>query len=159
MNPLPLDPPDLPALTVELVDLELEAEDRHAATRRLAALLAATGRVDDLDGFLTDVRAREALMATGLEGGIGIPHARSRHVRVPSLAVGRSAAGVDYGAPDGPAHLIFLIAVPEGAGADHLTLLSSLARRLVHASFRDALHSAPDAASVVAVIEKEVLGL
>ena len=40
-------------------------------------------------------------MATGMPGGIGLPHARSEHVTVPSLAVGRVAAGVDFGAPDG----------------------------------------------------------
>jgi hypothetical protein len=42
---------------------------------------------------------------------------------VPSLAVGRVPAGVDFGAPDGPATLVFLIAAPAGGDADHLTIL------------------------------------
>jgi fructose PTS system EIIA component len=148
--------PDL--ITPDLVDLDLDASDRHQATRSLAERLRAAGRVSDLDGFLADVRAREAQMPTGIEGGIGIPHARSAHVIEPTLGFGRSATGVDFGAEDGPAHLIFLIAAPEGGGAEHMTILASLARRLVHASFREALHQAPDPQTVVDLVNKEVLG-
>lgn len=145
-------------ITANLVDLRLEAADRRTATRSLAELLVKQGRITDLDGFLTDVAAREQQMPTGIEGGIGIPHARSGFVTEPTLAFGRSAAGVDFGAADGPAHLIFLIAAPEGGGAEHMTILAALARRLVHASFREALTAAPDAQTVVDVVTKEVLG-
>ena len=145
-------------ITPDLVDLDLKAADRHEATRLLAERLAGAGRVTDLDGFLADVRAREAQMPTGIEGGIGIPHARSVHVTEPTLGFGRSADGVDFGAADGPAHLIFLIAAPEGGGSDHMTILASLARRLVHASFREALSTAHDSQAVVDLIKKEVLG-
>ncbi len=145
-------------ITPALVDLSLEADSRQVATRRLAQLLASQGRVTDLDGFLADVSARERQMPTGIEGGIGIPHARSAFVAEPTLAFARSKAGVDYGAADGPAHLIFLIAAPEGGGAQHMTILAALARRLVHASFREALATAPDAQAVVDIVTKEVLG-
>jgi fructose PTS system EIIA component len=145
-------------ITSDLVDLDLAATDRHEATRSLAERLRAAGRVTDLDGFLADVRAREAQMPTGIEGGIGIPHARSAHVTEPTLGFGRSQRGVDFGADDGPAHLIFLIAAPEGGGAEHMTILASLARRLVHASFREALRQAPDPETVVSLVKKEVLG-
>jgi fructose PTS system EIIA component len=145
-------------ITTDLVDLELTAEDRHEATRSLAERLKEAGRITDLDGFLADVRAREAQMPTGIEGGIGIPHARSAFVTEPTLGFGRSTTGVDFGADDGPAHLIFLIAAPEGGGSDHMTILASLARRLVHASFRDALLAATEPQAVVDLIDKEVVG-
>jgi fructose PTS system EIIA component len=145
-------------ITSDLVDLDLAATDRHEATRSLAERLRAAGRVTDLDGFLADVRVREAQMPTGIEGGIGIPHARSAHVTEPTLGFGRSQRGVDFGAEDGPADLIFLIAAPEGGGAEHMTILASLARRLVHASFREALRQAPDPETVVNLVKKEVLG-
>lgn len=145
-------------ITADLVDLDLVVADRHEATRRLATLLVAAGRVTDLDGFVADVRARESQMPTGIEGGIGIPHARSEHVTAPTLAFGRSAGGVDFGADDGPADLIFLIAAPAGGGAEHMTILAALARRLVHASFRNTLRAAADEQAVVDLIAKEVLG-
>ena len=145
-------------ITPEMIDLDLVAGDRAAATRSLAERLAAAGRVSDLDGFQADVAAREQQMPTGLEGGIGIPHARSAHVTAPSLAFGRTTAGVDFGADDGPAHLIFLIAAPDGGGSDHMTILAALARRLVHASFREALSDVADPDAAAALITREVSG-
>ncbi|MFD6291548.1 fructose-specific PTS transporter subunit EIIC [Streptomyces sp. NPDC060205] len=139
-------------ITAELVDLDLSADTKEAAARALAERMVSLGRVSDLDGFLADVAAREAQMPTGLDGGIGIPHCRSEHVTEPTLAFGRSAAGVDFGAPDGPADLIFLIAAPAGADDAHLTILSSLARQLMNAEFTTALRSADDAESAAALI-------
>ncbi|MEV3990408.1 fructose-specific PTS transporter subunit EIIC [Streptomyces sp. NPDC049837] len=139
-------------ITADLVDLDLAANTKEAAARSLAERMVRLGRVTDLDGFLADVAAREAQMPTGLDGGIGIPHCRSAHVTEPTLAFGRSGPGIDFGAPDGPADLIFLIAAPAGADDAHLTILSSLARRLMDPDFTSALRtmtSAPEAAALV----------
>jgi PTS system fructose-specific IIA component len=145
-------------IATELVDLDLVEPDRHAATRSLAERMAKAGRVTDLETFLADVRAREEQMPIGLEGGIGIPHARSAAVTAPTLGFGRSSSGIDWGASDGPANLIFLIAAPAGGGSEHMTILAALARRLVRQSFKQALQSATSADDVVALINKEVLG-
>ncbi|WP_336052031.1 PTS fructose transporter subunit IIABC [Streptomyces sp. CA2R101] len=139
-------------ITAELVDLDLSAETKDAAARSLAERMAAHGRVTDLEGFLADVAAREAQMPTGLDGGIGIPHCRSAHVTEPTLAFGRSASGIDFGAPDGPADLIFLIAAPAGGDADHLSVLSTLARQLMDESFTGALRSATEPVRTAALI-------
>ncbi|MDX3262673.1 fructose-specific PTS transporter subunit EIIC [Streptomyces sp. MI02-2A] len=139
-------------ITADLVDLDLSAETKEAAARALAERMVTEGRVTDLDGFLADVAAREAQMPTGLDGGIGIPHCRSEHVTEPTLAFGRSARGIDFGAPDGPADLIFLIAAPAGADDAHLTILSSLARQLMNAEFTSALRAVDDAAAAAALI-------
>lgn len=146
-----------PLITPELVSIDLTGTDRDDVTRQLIDLMAAAGRVTDADGFHADVRAREAQMATGMPGGVGLPHARSEHVTVPSLAVGRVAGGVDFGAPDGPANLIFLIAAPAGGGSEHLKILASLARRLVHESFRSSLLNAADANEVAEIVTREVV--
>ena len=147
--------PDL--IIDDYVVLDLDQPDRTAATAELAGRLAADGRVTDLDGFLADVRKREEQMSTGLPGGIGIPHARSAHVTAPTLAFGRSANGVDYGAEDGPAHLIFLIAAPEGGDDAHLKILAALARRLMRAEFRQSLLDAEKPADVVDIVNREVV--
>ncbi|WP_440900886.1 PTS sugar transporter subunit IIA [Actinosynnema sp.] len=143
-------------ITAELVELDLAPTSREAVVRALAERLVAAGRVTDLDQFLADVAAREAQMPTGLEGGIGIPHCRSAAVTAPTLAFGRSAAGVDFGAPDGPAHLVFLIAAPEGGGTDHMKVLAALARRLVRAEFTTTLREATDAEQLAAYVRTEV---
>ncbi|MCG8967026.1 fructose-specific PTS transporter subunit EIIC [Streptomyces sp. CL12-4] len=142
-------------ITADLVDLDLSADTKEAAARALAERMVAQGRVTDLEGFLADVAAREAQMPTGLDGGIGIPHCRSEHVTEPTLAFGRSALGIDFGAADGPADLIFLIAAPAGADDAHLTILSSLARQLMNAEFTAALRSVGDAGAAAALIRGE----
>ena len=142
-------------ITADLVDLDLAADTKEAAARALAGRMAAAGRVTDLDGFLADVAAREAQMPTGLDGGIGIPHCRSAHVTAPTLAFGRSSRGIDFGATDGPADLVFLIAAPAGADDAHLTILSSLARRLMDEEFTAALRRTADPADAAALISGE----
>ena len=145
------------ALTNEaLTIVGLTATDKADATRQLAQKLVADGRVTDIEGFLEDVRAREEQMATGLPGGIGIPHARSAFVTIPSVAVATSVDGVDFGAHDGPAHLIFLIAAPDGAENQHLHILAALARKLVHEDFREELRGATTGEEIASIITREV---
>ncbi|MGO4678578.1 PTS fructose transporter subunit IIABC [Microbacterium sp. 2MCAF23] len=140
----------------EQVVLDLTGADRHEATATLAARLVATGRCTDLDQFLADVRERESKMATGLPGGIGIPHARSAAITEPSLVFGRTRDGIDWGAKDGPARLVFLIAAPEGGGDAHMQMLPKLARALMRSEFRDALLAATTEAEVVAIVGEHV---
>ena len=145
------------ALTTEsLTIVGLTATDKLDATRQLAQRLLEQNRITDLEGFLEDVRAREEQMATGLPGGIGIPHARSAFVTVPSVAVATSSEGVDFGAHDGPAHLIFLIAAPDGAENQHLHILAALARKLVHEDFRQKLRDAKTEKEIAEIITTEV---
>ena len=147
-----------PLITPDLVAVDLVATDRDDATRQLIDLLHAAGRVTDADGFHADVRAREAQMATGMPGGIGLPHARSEHVTVPTLGLARVPGGVDFGAPDGPATLVFLIAAPAKGGSEHLTILAALARRLVRPAFRQTIIDAADEAAVASYVQSEVGG-
>lgn len=146
----------MPLIDDEQVVLDLTGADRHEATRKLAERLAATGRCTDLDLFLNDVREREAKMATGLPGGIGIPHARSAAITEPSLVFGRIADGIDWGAKDGPAHLVFLIAAPADGGDAHMQVLPQLARALMRDDFRAALTEASTPAEVVAIVGEHV---
>lgn len=140
-----------------LVTLDLDSTDRWAAIDELARLLEADGRLTDRNAYVQAVRAREEDGPTGMEMGIAIPHGKSAGVARPSVAFGRSVAGVDFGAGDGtPADLVFLIAAPEGESDLHVTLLSRLARKLIHDEFRDALRDAATPADVIDIIRKEV---
>ncbi len=141
-----------------LVSTKIAAGDAAGAVDELARLLEADGRVTDRAGFVAAVLAREEETGgTGMESGVAIPHAKSAAVARPSVAFGRSLDGIDFGAEDDTtADLIFLIAAPEGQDDLHVTLLSRLARRLVHEQFRTALRQAQTSEEVVAAIKKEV---
>lgn len=146
----------MPLINDEQVVLDLTGADRHEATRTLAERLVSTGRCTDLDRFIADVRERESKMATGLPGGIGIPHARSAAITEPSLVFGRIADGIDWGAKDGPARLVFLIAAPADGGEAHMQVLPKLARALMRDDFREALLAAETPADVVAIVGEHV---
>ena len=148
----------MPALiTTDLVSLDADlGADKAAVVRRLAELLTAAGRATDADALQADVLAREAQAATGLPGGIAIPHCRSEAVTEASLAFARLSPKVDFGAADGPADLAFLIAAPAHGDADHLTLLTALARALVRPEFVASLRAASSDEEIVRLVEEVV---
>src|SRR4051812_1889194 len=142
-------------ITTELVALDADlGADKATVIRRLAGLVADAGRATSADALHGDAMAREAQAATGLPGGLAIPHCRSGAVTEASLGFARLSPGVDWGAPDGPATLVFLIAAPEHGDADHLTLLTALARALVRPEFVASLRSAATAEEVVALVHE-----
>ncbi|PZE86225.1 fructose-specific PTS transporter subunit EIIC [Curtobacterium sp. MCBD17_032] len=144
---------------VDLVGLD---EDLGATSsdviRVLADRIAATGRAASGDTLAADAIAREASVGTGVPGGIAIPHARSTSVTSPTLAFTRLARTVPFGAPDGDADVVFMIAVPDGADKDHLTVLSTLARALIREDFTAALRAATSRQEIVDLVDREVSG-
>jgi len=144
----------LPIINTDLVLLDIDAgADKQAVIGRLVNRLADTGRTQDSDGLIAAAMAREDQSATGLPGGIAIPHCRSPYVETASIGFARLKPAVDFGAPDGPADLAFLIAAPEAGGAEHMKLLSSLARALVRKDFVESLRNATTPGEVVELVD------
>jgi PTS system fructose-specific IIC component len=141
-------------ITTDLVELDQNlGNSPEDVIRHLAGRVAAVGRASEVEGLFTDAFAREQKTATGVPGGIAIPHCRSAAVTEPTLAMARLSQKVDFGAKDGPADLIFFIAAPSGADQEHLKLLSKLARSLIKKDFTGALRSASTEAEVVELVE------
>ncbi|MFJ5954806.1 PTS sugar transporter subunit IIA [Paenarthrobacter sp. NPDC092416] len=155
----PLDRYDAELTTPETVILELVATDKIDAAAQLAERLYAAGRISNLEGFLEQVHSREHQLATGLPGGIGLPHARSEFVDRISIAVGVTKFGhsLDFGATDGPATLVLLIATPASSFSDHLEVLATLARSLSKESFRDSLRRAHDTEVISELINSSLV--
>lgn len=118
----------------------------------LAAVVTDAGRSTSVDELAAAAHAREAKSHTGVPGGVAIPHCRCAAVTEPTLGFARLKDPVDFGAPDGPADLTFLIAAPEGGGREHLKILSTLARALVNKEFVASLRAAGSDEEVVALI-------
>ena len=138
--------------------LDVDDADRDAVIRRLARLMAATGRVVDEDAVVRAALERELISTTGIGDGIAIPHATTDAATCPVLAFARSRNGVDWNSLDeAPAHLIFMIAVPEsGAGTEHLRVLAQLSRSLMKPSFRASIEMAATPADVLAALAATV---
>jgi fructose PTS system EIIBC or EIIC component len=144
-------------ITAGLVRLDVSCgSDKTEVIRALAAQVAEAGRTHDPDRLTQDALAREAQSATGLPGGIAIPHCRTEAVQVPTLAFARLSPATDFGAKDGPADLAFLIAAPAGGDATHLKVLTQLARALVKKNFTDGLREAATPDEVVELVNDVV---
>ena len=141
-----------PLITPELVSLDANlGSTKTEVITSVAGLIAAAGRAD-ADGLTHDALDRESKSPTGMPGGFAIPHCRSAAVSQVSLGFARLSPAVDFNGPDGPADLIFMIAASEDGGADHMKLLTKLARALVNPEFVEQLRQAPDAQTVVDLI-------
>lgn len=123
---------------------DLKAETPEGLIRELGGLLEGCPAVRDHQRFIEELLARERDTPTGLEHGCALPHARSAEVEEIVMLVGRSRQGVDFGAPDGPAHLFFLFGVPLRAITPYLKLVASLSALLRSGEYRAALLSAED---------------
>ncbi|AGP31354.1 PTS fructose transporter subunit IIABC [Corynebacterium terpenotabidum] len=150
-------PADRPVLIPELVSLRADLPaDKDTVLTALAELQAAAGRATDTTVLLGDIHAREAQAATGLPGGIAIPHCRTTAVDAPSLGVAILSTPTDFGADDGPADLVFMILAPAGAGKEHLKILSTLARSLVKKDFVAALRGASSEQEIVDLVTEKL---
>ncbi len=144
-------------ITTALVRLDASlGESKDDVIRALAGLVGEAGRSSDVEQLVSDAFAREQTSATGLAGGIAIPHCRTTGVGEPTLAFARLRPKVDFGAKDGPADLVFLIAAPAGGDADHLQILTKLARALVKPAFTDELRRAESDTAVVDLVSREL---
>ncbi|TFD68707.1 PTS fructose transporter subunit IIABC [Cryobacterium ruanii] len=145
-----------------LITPELVALETHVGTepkdviRHLAELVVASGRATEIEALYADALAREAKTATGIPGGLAIPHCRSTAVLEPTLALARLSTPVDFGSKDGPADLVFLIAAPDGADQEHLKILAKLARSLMKKDFTAALRDASNTQQIVELVNNVV---
>lgn len=145
-----------PLITPDLVRLGVQVTgDKHAVIAQMAELVASTGRADRA-GLQQAFEDREAQFATGMPGGIAIPHCRSAAVHEAALGLIRLSTPVDFGSKDGPADLIIGIAAPEGSGSEHMKLLAKLSRSLIKADFVAALRAATTPEEAAALIREVV---
>jgi PTS system fructose-specific IIA component len=139
-------------MPTELITLDEPPTAKTDTIEHLLDLAVEAGRVDDRETALAALMEREEETTTGVGKGIAIPHAQTDATDQPSVAFCRSSVGLDFDSMDEqPAHLIFMILVPEGGTDEHLDILASLSRSLMHEEVRDGLYDAdtPDAVQSV----------
>ena len=144
-------------INADLVVLDAQLGDtKTAVISSLAQIVADAGRSADAAGLAGDAFEREAKAPTGMPGGLAIPHCRSEHVTESTLAFARLDPPIDFGAKDGPADLVFMIAAPATGDQEHMRLLTKLARALIRSEFTAALRSASSADEVVTLVSDVV---
>ena len=144
--------------STELITFNLNATDKVDAISQMAKMVVAAGRGSDADQITKDVLTRDE-MGTPQVDGVAIPHARTSGVKESSVAVARSVnQNIIFDEDEGAAEVLFMILVPNEAGDEHITILSSLARRLMDDEFTKALRTTNDPAALVGLLENPESG-
>lgn len=139
-----------------LVALDMNVSEKNEMIAELVELLASKGGVNDTDGLLSAVMARESLESTGLGHGVGLPHCRTEHVADVGVVFARPARPVEYGSLDGaPVSLVFLVVSPSSREGDYIKILARLSRLLRKEEFRAALLAARTPDEVVTLFAAE----
>jgi PTS system nitrogen regulatory IIA component len=130
------------------VMIDVAAADKQ---KLLLELARNSGSKLDIPGdrIFSELIKREELGSTGVGGGVAIPHARFQQARKPFGMLVRLKEPMDYDAVDGkPVDIVFLLVLPEAAGAEQPGALASIARKLRDPAITAALRRARDSAQM-----------
>ena len=135
------------------IKLELESRDKDSVLDEMIKLLVDDNVVTNIKKFKKDILARESLSNTGIGFGIAIPHAKSKAVKEPRIAIGVTKKGVNYGSIDGQdVNMVFMIAVNDEQSDLHLRALANLSRKLMHEEFRESILNAKTKKEIIDIL-------
>lgn len=142
-------------LQPDCVLVPLVADDKQSAIFQLADLLCEKTDIDDAEALKEAIWKRETVRTTGIGGGVAVPHGKTDGVPSLHMAIGRTAAPLEFGAIDrNPVELIILLASPLDQTGPHIEALSRISRMLIDADARDKMKSLATAEEVYAMIKE-----
>ncbi len=141
-------------LSRERVKIPLRATGKRAVIEELSELVAeVSGVPEESEAIRSAVLEREAVLSTGIGGGVGIPHGKTSVVGELVLVAGCPREPVDFEALDGrPVRLLMMLVGPESAAGLHIKVLSRISRLLRDESVRRRLFEAEGAEEFLRVI-------
>jgi mannitol/fructose-specific phosphotransferase system IIA component (Ntr-type) len=117
---------------------DLTSEKKADVLEEMCSMVADAPEVTSIEALKKAIRAREAIMSTGIGMGIAIPHAKIASVQDFVMAVGRSKGGVDFQALDSaPVNVVILIVASDTQGDDFLKVLSKIGKFFINPLNRD----------------------
>lgn len=141
---------------LDLVATDVQARDKQDLLARLVDLLVQSGRVRDSETLMHELLKREAVMSTGIGGGIAIPHALTNDIENLVIVFGRPEHPIDFQAlDDNPVDLVFMLVGPKGAASLYVKLLARVSRLLQNEGFKDRLRQAQSADEVMEAFRAE----
>ncbi|HBC3860243.1 PTS sugar transporter subunit IIA [Vibrio parahaemolyticus] len=136
---------------VNLIKGNLQANNKKEVFEELAQMLFENNRISSKEAFLTDIEAREALSVTSMDG-IAYPHAKSKAVTEPAIAVGVKREGIEYGDEKGVKPTVFfMIASPDNGADHHIYVLQELFGKFSEEFIED-IHNAKDENQILNIL-------
>jgi mannitol/fructose-specific phosphotransferase system IIA component (Ntr-type) len=141
-------------LAPDRVRIPLRSRDKADLIAELAELIAEVSGVPaSADRIRAAVEEREAVLSTGIGGGIAIPHGKTGAVDGLVMVAGVTSQPIDFEALDGqPVRLLLMLVGPESAAGLHVKTLSRISRLLRHDAVKKALVAAESPDEFLAVV-------
>ena len=137
------------------ISLDAAPANKSEALDLAVELMAAGGKLSDVEAYRRQVYAREEESTTGIGEGIAIPHGKCDAVKKPGLAAMVIRDGVDFDSLDGePVTLLFLIAAPNTKDNVHLDVLSKLSVLMMDEAFSASLRNAETVEQFLSIIDQ-----
>jgi len=116
-------------LNPELVLIAADAANRDELLERFGTAFKEAGLVSDANDVLKRLLEREAILSTGIGGGVAVPHAQIPGLGQLAMAASTHPDGIEYPTLDNqPVRLAFCLIGDSNTAADHLAGLARLAR-------------------------------
>lgn len=144
-------------LADELCRVDFAANSKEEALQKMAALGAEWPALKSFGAtrLYEILSEREAMVSTGLGGGVAIPHARLDGLKEFVVYALVAPKGVVFDALDErPVHLFLVIFAPTDRNTEHLRLLAALSRMMAQPARKKELLSATTTSALQEVIRR-----
>ncbi len=146
---------EVPLVSAECITLNSDWRSKEEVLKGMTDNLLLAGRCRYPRKLEADLWAREAVFSTGLGLSFAIPHSKSEHIEQSTISVARLAQPVMWG--DEEAQFVIMLTLNKhSAGDQHMRIFSRLARRIMHAEFRQALVSAQSREDIAQLLRREL---
>jgi len=143
------------AIQPNLIFIGLETENAGSAIGLMAREMSAASMLD-AEMVESALKEREELGSTSVGNGFAIPHCKLLNLGEIVVALARFDNGVDFGGSRNhdPVRFFFVVLSPPDQPAEHLQVLSQIARILKSEDLRNELLDAPDIDSITTAIHR-----
>lgn len=142
-------------LRPDLVLIAPAVADRDALFQLFGERFRDAGLVPDADKVIARLHEREAILSTGIGGGVAVPHAQIVGLGRLAMAASIHPDGLLYPALDAaPVRLVFCLIGDATTAADHLAGLARLARLARRGDALEALITATTGDEFVATLTR-----
>ena len=139
----------------ELIDLRQTCRSKQEIFEQAASIAFHQDRITNPVRVVEGLFQREAQVSTGMIDGFAIPHTQNEAVKLPSIIILRNDAEIEWETlDDNDVKFVLVILIPKQAEDNlHLTLLSSLSRKLMDEKFRKYLLAAESRTEIMDLLE------
>lgn len=140
-------------LLTEGINLNLDVNNKDELFDKMASILFEHGKITSKEKYIKALYKREKEGMTGMGDGLAIPHGLDACVKEPTVLFCHLNKTIEYESMDGQGvNKVFMIAVPETSGQEHLKIIAMLARKMMHKEFVEALDQIQSADELLDII-------